>query len=434
MTTNGLFSESSLGDRLDPAAHLWLVAPGVRTVLDALRPCGGITRFVGGAVRDALIGRPVNEVDFATTLQPEGVLDALQRAGLKGIPTGMAHGTITAVADGKGYEITTLRRDVRTFGRRAEVAFSDDWETDATRRDFTFNALYADEDGTIRDFTEGRRDLARGLVRFIGRAEDRVREDSLRLLRFFRFTAWLGQGEPDPEAVDACRRFSPLLGGLSRERVGHEILKLLAAPDPRSAWALMTACGATARILPVPPTEERWVRLVAAQLAADETFAGRGENLRRTGLLRLTALTPPTPESAQRVTEALRLSRAEGRLVESWGRLAAHLPSGHTAKVFQAALRQALYDEGEEVALGAALLRTAEEGLTLDEVGVREVINGWTSPMFPLNGEDMRKLGWEEGPEMGLVLRAVEAWWRARDFQPTREDCRAEACRFADKT
>ena len=238
-------------DRLDPARHSWLNDAALCRILDAIKAGGGEARVVGGAVRDALVGRTPGEIDLAVNLPPEKTAELLTKTGLKVVPTGIAHGTITAVSDHRGFEITTLRRDVETDGRRAKVAFTDDWQADAARRDFTINALYADADGRLYDYFGGRADIAAGHVRFIGDAAARIKEDVLRILRFFRFAAWFGRGAFDAESLAACREWTGLLPKLSAERIAKEILKMArAAPKPAPIWQAMIENGILEPILP----------------------------------------------------------------------------------------------------------------------------------------------------------------------------------------
>lgn len=237
--------------RLDDQS--WLTASATRAVMAALEAAGGpdCARFVGGCVRNALIGAPVADIDIATTLKPEETDRAIRAAGLKAVPTGIAHGTVTAVSERQPFEITTLRRDVSTDGRNATVAFTDDWAEDAARRDFRLNALYADGEGRVFDPTgEGVADAAAGRIVFVGEPETRIREDYLRILRFFRFFAWYGRGEPDRAALAACRALASGMTRLSAERVSKELMTLLAAPDPRVAMAAMAEAGVLAQILP----------------------------------------------------------------------------------------------------------------------------------------------------------------------------------------
>ncbi len=253
------------GERLAPQP--WMEAPATRAVIAALTARGAQVRFVGGCVRDALLGRPVTDVDIATPDEPGRVIELLETAGLKAVPTGVDHGTVTAVAFGRPFEITTLRHDVETYGRRARVAFTDDWTADAARRDFTFNAMSCSPEGRIHDPFGGIADLRARRVRFVGRAEDRIREDVLRLLRFFRFYAHYGAPPPDPEALSAARSLAPLLPTLSGERIAAETLKLLAAPDPAPVMGLMREQGVLAHVLPEAQRIDRLARLTAIETA-----------------------------------------------------------------------------------------------------------------------------------------------------------------------
>jgi len=246
------------------APRPWMTAAGTRAVLAALQAEGAAARFAGGAVRDAVLGRDAADVDIATTGRPEDNVRLLERAGLRVIPTGLAHGTITALAGGHAFEVTTLRVDVETFGRRARVAFTEDWSADAARRDFTMNALYADPEGQVWDPTGGLADLAAGRVRFVGEPAARIAEDYLRILRFFRFLAWFGRAPADSAALAACAEGAKGLDGLSGERIAQELLKLLAAPDPLPALRLMAETGVAAHVLPVPLDEAGLARLDAA--------------------------------------------------------------------------------------------------------------------------------------------------------------------------
>ena len=251
-------------------------AKETRDVIAALTAKGARVRFVGGCVRDALLGRAVKDVDIATHDDPETVTALLKAAGIRAIPTGIAHGTVTAVTGAAHFEITTLREDVETDGRRAKVAFTDDWEADAARRDFTFNAIFCAPDGTIYDRFGGIEDLKAGRVRFVGDAETRLKEDVLRLLRFFRFHAWYGRGLPDPKGLDACRKFAHLLPNLSGERVAAETLRLLGAEDPSPVFALMRQEGILTHFLPEAQNIARLTALVAL-----ERGYGEADPLRR---------------------------------------------------------------------------------------------------------------------------------------------------------
>jgi poly(A) polymerase len=387
----------------------WMTKPETAAVFDVLEAAGGpdCARFVGGAVRNALIGRPVDEVDIATTLTPEEVTQALQAAKLKAVPTGVEHGTVTAVSGGIPYEITTLRRDVATDGRRAVVAFTTDWAEDARRRDFTLNALYARRDGTIFDPTgHGAADARAGRIVFVGEPEHRVREDYLRILRFFRFLAWYGSGPPDAAALAACESLKGELRTLSAERVSKELLKLLAADDPRAAVALMARTGVLGEILPAPIDLERLAGLVAIE--EDQLF----EN---DPVLRLAALLPDDQMGAAKFAERLRLSNADR------DRIAAALAPTPVLKSWMSPreIRRTLYRVGAEVFRDRAKLAWARAERTATTPQWRGMIalgEGWTAPAFPLSGEDVIAAGVPKGPMVGQVLREVEDWWIDHDF------------------
>ncbi|MGH6878125.1 MAG: CCA tRNA nucleotidyltransferase, partial [Rhizomicrobium sp.] len=279
---------------LDPCRETWMRAEETRAVMAALTSAGGAARFVGGAVRNALLGREVGDVDIATPLLPEEVARRLEAAHIVAVPTGIEHGTITAVVDGKGFEVTTLRRDVTTDGRRAVVAFSDSWAEDARRRDFTINALYAAPDGELFDYTGGLDDLAAARVRFIGDPVARIREDYLRILRLFRFQAWYGKGEIDEDALHAATAERAGLQRLSGERVQKELLRLLAAEQPCPPLRAMAAAGILDEIIPHAGRLDTLERLAAIDAA--NFFAADP-------MLRLAALAQPAPSVAAAISE-----------------------------------------------------------------------------------------------------------------------------------
>ncbi|MDX1426079.1 MAG: CCA tRNA nucleotidyltransferase, partial [Kiloniellales bacterium] len=288
---------------MEPAGKIapqdWMTAPATRAVLAALGAEGAVPRFVGGCVRDAVVARPVTDVDIATPDPPQRVIALIERAGLKAVPTGLAHGTVTAVADGRPFEVTSLRVDVETYGRHAKVAFTDDWQADAARRDLTINALSCDPDGRIYDYFGGLADLRAGRVRFVGEPRARIREDYLRLLRFFRFHAHYGRGAPDPEGLAAAGELAPEATHLSGERVRAELLRLLAAPDPAPVVAVMAAAGVLRAFLPeAGPGPDG-----AAALAALGELPGA--TAEPDPLLRLAALLPPDPAAAGAVAGAV---------------------------------------------------------------------------------------------------------------------------------
>ncbi len=373
--------------RLD--ADGWSKRRGVARMLEALGGAEGLTRYVGGAVRDELLQIPVNDIDFATRLRPDEVIARLEKARIKAVPTGIAHGTITAVADGQPAEITTLRADVSTDGRRATVEFSDDWQADAARRDFTINALYADPvSGEIFDYFGGLDDIRARRVRFIGDPLQRIAEDHLRILRFFRFHARFGQGEPDPAAVEACTARANDLMALSRERIADETIKTLAIPDPVATVALMIDRGIFVPVLPEIADSSRLAALVADEAAAE---------IAPDPIRRLSALLPRDPEIADQVAARLRFSR------KSRKRLAA------AADPDCAASPQALsYWAGTQIAVDRLLLARRPA----DAVAIAD----WPRPSLPISGGKLIKLGLTEGPAVATALRSIERAWVAQDF------------------
>ena len=280
----------------------WLKRPETARVFAALEESGVETRAVGGAVRDTLLGLPVSEIDLATTARPDQVMALARTAGLKAVPTGIEHGTVTVIANGVPFEVTTLRRDVETFGRHATIAFTEDWEEDARRRDFTLNALYAGSDGAVFDPLGGYADLVAGRVRFIGDAEARIKEDYLRILRFFRFNAYYGKGPFDPEGLQAAVRLRAGLDQLSAERVAAEFRRLLVAPQAMRAVEALFDYGLLSGLLGSVPRLERFKRLIAI-----EEMLG----LVPDAMVRLAALAVFVEEDAERLAARLRLSNAE---------------------------------------------------------------------------------------------------------------------------
>ena len=374
----------------------WLTSPATVAVFDALEAAGGpdCARFVGGSVRNALVGRPVDDFDIATRLKPEDTMAALKKAGLKVVPTGIAHGTVTAVSEKKPYEITTLRRDVETDGRRAVVAFTDDWAQDAARRDFRLNALYADRTGAIFDPTgQGVDDALAGRVVFVGDANTRIEEDYLRILRFFRFFAWYGRAEPDAQGLAACAAHAEGLTRLSAERVSKELLKLLAAPDPRPAVHAMRDAGVLARLFPA-----------VADLDPFDAICAASED----PVLRLSALLPDDPTAVAGIARDLRLPRAmELRLAEA---AVGPLDPASDART----LRALIYREGAQAVRDRILRGQASGGG--DTTAALALIDGWPAPRLPVGGRDLTRLGIDPGPEHGRILKAFEAEWIAGDF------------------
>ena len=370
--------------------------PGINQVWDALPEA----RIVGGAVRDMLAGCPVADVDFASPLAPGAVMARARAAGLKAVPTGLEHGTVTIVAGGRGFEVTTLRRDVATDGRHAVVEFTDDWREDASRRDFTINAMSATRDGTVHDYFGGREDLAAGKVRFVGAAATRVREDYLRVLRFFRFFARYARGEPDAEAVAAIVALREGVKSLSAERVWNEIKLILNAADPVPALRLMARTGVLPLLLPRADVD-RLAALLARGAPVDP-------------LLRVAALGPGEVEA---FAKCWRLSRAEEVRLEALMRTEVPRPEDDDA-----ALRRALAVEDAAALVDRTwLYGGAEPGWE----GLRARLRSMARPVFPLRGRDLAALGIPPGPRMGEMLREAQAWWLAGGCVADAGACRA---------
>ena len=388
--------------RIAPAASMADAA--AQAVIAALGADGAQVRFVGGCVRDTLRGAPVSDIDLATPDPPEAVLALLARAAIKGVPTGIDHGTVTAVVEGRPFEVTTLRLDVATDGRYAEVTFTDDWRADAARRDFSFNAMSLSPRGDLYDYFGGREDLAAGRVRFVGDAAQRIAEDYLRVLRFFRFLARFGHGEPDAEALAACAAAADKLDRLSIERVRMELLKLLAAPAPVPALQAMADLGVLAAVLPEagPLTtllvlcgidDRDPVRRLAALIGTGGEAVGRRLKMANAEIARLARLAPPACplEAAMSV----------------------------------AAQRQVLHDLGPGLFRDLVLLAWAgdRQGRASAWRAMLETANGWEAPRLPIRGADITAMGVPGGPQVGRILAGVEGWWRMRDFRPGRPAC-----------
>ena len=388
--------------RLDPPPP-WMSDRSVRRLLGALAKGGIAARFVGGCVRNTVLGRPVDDIDIAVDKPPETVMRTLEAADLKVVPTGLRHGTVTAIVEGRPFELTTLRRDLETDGRRAVVAFTDDWRADAERRDFTFNALYADPDGTIWDPFDGRADLLAGRVRFIGDPDQRIAEDRLRVLRFFRFHAWFGKPPLDSAGFDACRRNAGTLSALSAERVAKELLRLLAAPAPADALAAMAEAGALDHWLPEYAGTARLKALVAREETADP-------------LRRLAAIVSPSAATA--VAKRLKLSTQDSLRLQLM--LEPAVPGDPENR------RAALYRLGTSLFVDRVLL----EGPG-DWQAALALARRWTPPELPISGADALTLGLKPGPRVGALLEAVERWWIAGDFSADRAACLAELERLA---
>ena len=392
------------------AGRDWLNRPGTRAVLLALAAAGHEARIVGGTVRNALIGKPVSDLDIATTATPQQASAVASAAGWSVIPTGIAHGTVTVLVDHVPHEVTTLRRDVTTDGRRATVAFTADWAEDAGRRDFTINALYCDADGTVYDFTGGLADLAARRVRFIGDAGARIAEDFLRILRFFRFTAEYAAGVPDGAGLAACDAGRAGLAQLSAERVRAEFLRLLAAEHAVAMIRVMHAHGYLPPLLGAAPSVPVFERLIAI-----ETAIGQAPD----PLLRLAALAVGDREEARRLGARLRLANAETDLLS----IAGAARGSASGEGTEHADRVALYRLGEAAFRAQRLVDWARSDRSTGDARERtrfDLPARWTVPQLPLDGRDVMAAGVAAGPQIGVLLRALEAWWIERDFEPDR--------------
>jgi len=389
-------------------ADSWIAWPACRRLIAALQGRG---RFVGGAVRDTLLGRPVNDIDLTTPWRPDQTMMLLQQAGIKVVPTGIDHGTVTAVIDHHGFEVTTLRRDVESHGRHATVAFTEDWAEDAARRDLTINALYADGDGTVFDPVGGLGDLRAGQVRFIGIAEQRIREDYLRLLRFFRFHAWYGNGPVDGEALVACTHLAAGLDILSVERVWIELRKLLMAPDPLISLRPMVDHHILPHVLPeagpvTPDHDAHWLDDLR-HLPAD---AGP--------ILRLASLLPDA-DSAVRAADRLRLSNADRAGLVALLRVAADFDTVQ-ARPWPALRRYGLAAVRDGAGLASARQRQ-------DCRAFWALIADWQPAPLPVSGTQLLALGVEQGPALGRLIGRLRDWWDDAGQSPDAAACLAQA-------
>jgi len=372
-------------------AAKWRRKRGVGRLLDALGAEEGLTRYVGGAVRDQLLNIAVSDFDLATKLKPEEVVERLEAAKIRAVPTGIDHGTVTAVSSGHPFEVTSLRRDVSTDGRRATVAFTDDWQEDAARRDFTINALSADPiTGEVHDYFGGKEDLLARRVRFIGDPLERIAEDHLRILRFFRFHARFGEGEPDAEALEACTKRANDLMALSRERIADELLKLLAVDDPSPTVAIMLQRDILRPVIPEIGGET--LDSLRSLVAAEKKAGIRSDPLRR-----FAAVLPRDPALADRIAARLKLSnKARKRLACA---VTPDLPEN---------AREMAYYIGSECAADRLLLAGKPE--------LAASVARWEAPKFPISGGMLIQRGLSQGPVVAKTLQAIERRWVAGNF------------------
>jgi poly(A) polymerase len=381
------------------------VAP-LSELLEVLDRAGEEARVVGGAIRNTLLGDPPGDIDIATTALPAEVTKRVAAAGFKAVPTGIEHGTITVVAGGRPFEITTLREDVETFGRRAKVAFGRDWKRDAERRDFTMNALSASRDGTVYDYVGGLPDIAARRVRFIGSAASRIAEDYLRILRFFRFHAAYGEGAPDPAGVAACIAGRAGLELLSRERIRMELFKLLAAKSAVEALAVMTESGLLDAVLGGVPLLAAFANMIKIEV----TLGLSADPIRRLGALGVSVI-----EDADRLRERLRVANVEydrlWSMADGWWHLSPARDE-QRARVF-------LYRLGPERFTDRVLLawaRSPQGAADASWRGLATLPARWSAPAFPLRAADFIKRGLPKGPRLGAALAAAEKAWTAAGF------------------
>ncbi len=399
------------------AGEAWLSSQATQRVMAAIEAGGYQVRAVGGVVRNGLMGLPITDIDIATTAMPQEVIRLARAENLGVAETGLQYGTVTVIAEHHPFEVTTLRRDVESHGRHATIAFTDDWAVDARRRDFTMNALYCDRAGRVHDPLGGYADLLARRVRFIGEAADRIREDYLRILRFFRFTAQYARDEPDTVGLVACTRLREGLAQLSKERIHQEMTRLLTARRAVEAIDAMQGHGILAAVLPAAPRPTVFSRLTGIEAA----FTRKPD-----AMLRLAALGVATSEDASRLARAFKVSREERGVLDLAVRDSARLtspPSAKSARALLYSLGPDSYRRSLALSLACALERPISdpawgEVLTLPE--------GWTAPKLPVNGADVMARGVPAGRAVGEALHRVEAWWIAQDFGPGRDELLAK--------
>jgi poly(A) polymerase len=376
----------------------WLNEPRLQQVMAVITRGGSEVRVAGGAVRNALLGMPIADVDLATTMLPAEVMRVCKAAGFGVHPTGFEHGTVTVVNGGTPFEVTTLRRDIETDGRRAVVAFTSDWEEDAVRRDFTMNAMYCDAAGKISDFTDGYGDLLRNRVKFVGDAKLRIKEDYLRILRFFRFHARFGKGAPDKTGLAACAKLKSGLKKISAERIRQEMFKLVVAPRAVATLKVMATTGVLKTIIPYT---DDW-RLI--------------DRLPDDAVLRLYALA----KKPQDLKDVLRLSNIEAQRIDELAAAPELSP-----KLKAPEQRAMLYHLGAQAWADSVELSWAKGGVSKQDSKWQSLLDlpkRWPVPKLPVNGQDMLEAGIASGPYMGEMLRELEDWWVARDFVASREE------------
>ncbi|MCK5555764.1 MAG: CCA tRNA nucleotidyltransferase [Alphaproteobacteria bacterium] len=389
----------------------WMVAPETQKLLQALLEDGGEARFVGGCVRDTLANRNVLDIDIATTLTPPQVIERLKRNKILFAPTGLKHGTITAIVDGHPFEITTLRLDVLTFGRHAEVRFTDDWKTDASRRDFTINSIFATPDGNLYDPFGGVKDLRLGQVLFVGDPEKRIHEDTLRILRFFRFYAHFGRGLPDGAALRACAAAAGQIPKLSAERICREIMKLLESDKCAEVWQIMLQNGIVTHFMP----EATNVRVLENLVWLESCHDGKVFALRRFAAL----IIDVPPKGMKNISQLLRLSKSQVFQLNKMVNPGVPV----SMEIGEDGVRKLVYRLGNDMARSLLLLAAAKSGDEERLYSLYQTATSFRAPRFPLLGDDVLALGYEQGSEVGRILDVIENWWIAEDFKPHRTEC-----------
>ena len=389
------------------SGHEILQTAGLCAVFDAISNFGGEARMVGGCVRNALLGEAIHDIDLATNLTPAQVAKAAGDAGLRSVATGIEHGTVTIISDGTGFEVTTLRHDIETDGRKARVKYTDDWSADAARRDFTLNALYCSGNGVVLDPLGGFADLETRTIRFVGDPDARIREDYLRILRFFRFLSQYGSGEVDTDGLAACARLKDGLQQLSRERIGQEFHKLLDGARASEVAALMNEAGVSQTLFELDLSNN----LLASVKTRARTLGVAADYT--------TLLTAALPLSAGKLTSLLRLSNNQARRLNELQSATAPSPALRDIE-----RKVVLYRMGAETWSRAVLLAWSSLGFGEDEEWMHlfKLPDMWQLPVFPLTGSDVLAAGVEPGPQVGKTLRMLEDWWMADGFKADRDE------------
>jgi len=388
----------------------WIADPETWEVMEALFLNDGDARFVGGCVRDSIVNRTVYDIDIATPLTPKEVIKRLKVSNIKYIPTGLEHGTITAIVNGRPYEITTLRKDIETHGRHATVEFTDNWEEDAARRDLTMNAIFCSIEGEIYDPFNGITDLREGRIRFVGNAHERIQEDILRILRFFRFYAHFGKEEPDAETLKSCKELAPGLENLSAERIQKEVLKLLSADNAGKSWKIMKDNEILPHVIPEASHIDRLDNIINLE----DEYHSKTWPIRR-----LAVLIDEDPEIAKRVGNRLKLSNDDKKQLIRMVTPKLQL----SLDISEHGLRKAVYIHGNDMTRNFLLLASARTGRTENLGALYKIATSLRLPRFPIRGQDILDLGVPAGPKVGEVIKSLENWWIEQDFSPKRRDC-----------